>query len=481
MTPPKEVKTGASNEASWQTYCLAEAIRLREEHWGPLEDADAVRHARQGPHNFADRILLRAQWLGKREGLDTLITRWFHGAAVSLLILSCIAVLIGSGAVVGALGDSTQPVNILWAVGALLGLNTLTFFIWVATLLLNPKKTTGLGRLWLWTTRKLARGPDAALIPQALMNLLSRIGALRWLLGAVSHGLWLIGLSTALVTLLAMLSTASYRFVWATTLLQPDTFVFLTQTIGWLPDQFGFSIPNEDIIRASDNSQPLPPSAQAQWSIWLIGIVVTYGLLPRLVAGLWCVAKTKHARRQLQEIDRLPAYVALRDRLIPKAQTSGIDRPVDPLFEPKIRSEDSSTPAAVSPLSSQPILVSLELAHDSAWPPSSITDSIFNAGNLDSREQRNRLQEVLSHHQTPRLLIVCDARQTPDRGTLHLIASLTHQANQTKVWLYTPEGTGTEGNRIQTWQERLSATGMATSSILQATDQPLRWLETGDE
>ncbi|WP_262358980.1 DUF2868 domain-containing protein, partial [Bordetella pertussis] len=65
--------------------------------------------------------------------------------------------------------------------------------------------------------------PDAALIPQALLDLLARAGALRWLLGAVSHILWLAALCAALATLLIVLSTASYRFVWATTLLQPET------------------------------------------------------------------------------------------------------------------------------------------------------------------------------------------------------------------------------------------------------------------
>src|SRR3546814_1027118 len=53
--------------------------------------------------------------------------------------------------------------------------------------------------------------------------------------------------------LLVMLSTASYRFVWATTLLQPDTFVALTRALGWLPAQLGFAAPADaiEIGRAS--------------------------------------------------------------------------------------------------------------------------------------------------------------------------------------------------------------------------------------
>lgn len=479
MARPDAVNTASPDGPRWQSFWLAETIRLREEHWGPLEDADAVRHAKQGPDTLEDRIVLRAQWLGQREGLDQLVARWRRGAWLSLWFMLFVAVLTGVAAAAGALGDGSRPVNVLWAIGALLGLNALTFLLWLGSLFLRPSHTTGLARLWLWGTRKFARGPDAALVPQALMNLLGRAGALRGVFGSVSHGLWLAGLGAALMTLLVMLSTASYRFVWATTLLQPDTFVFLTRAIGWLPAQLGFAIPSDDIVRASDNLQRLPAEAQAQWSIWLIGVIVVYGLLPRLVAGLWCVVQTFRARGGLQITPSLPGYAALRDRLLPVAQPSGIDRPVDPLHQPQMN--PGSPLASLAIASTQPVLVSLEMPDDAHWLPDDIPASIFNAGNLDSREQRSRLQDALSQSHPPRLLIVCDARQTPDRGTLNLIASLTHLANQTRVWLYTERGIDTATQRMQTWHERLIGAGMPTDSLLQTADQPLRWLEKGDD
>lgn len=481
MVVPDAVKIASQDAAPWQVHCLAETIRLREEHWGPLEDADAVRHARHGPDTLEDRILLRAQWLGHREGLDKLVASWLQGAVISLLILLLIALLTGIGAAAGTLGDGTRPVNVLWAVGALLGLNVVTFLLWLASLLLRPSHATGLGRLWLWATRKFARGPDAALVPQALMNLLGRAGALRWVFGCVSHGLWLVCLGSALITLLMMLSTASYRFVWATTLLQPDTFVFLTRALGWLPAQLGFAIPSNEIVRASDNSQSLPAVAQAQWSIWLLGVVVVYGIVPRVLAGLWCLIKAVRAHRSLHITVSLPGYAVLRDRLLPAAQSSGIDRPVDPLHEPQMNPGRSPDSQAVLPSGAQPVLVSLELPADANWPPSDIPAGIFNAGNLDSREQRNRLQDALSQSQTPRLLIVCDAHQTPDRGTLHLIASLTNQASETRIWLHTNTDVETTASRLKTWRERLIAAGMPAASILYEANQPMHWLETGDD
>src|SRR5690606_9861504 len=127
------------------------------------------------------------------------------------------------------------------------------------------------------------------------LNLLARAGALRWLFGAVSHLLWLTALCAALAALLVALSTASYRFVWATTLLAPDTFVWLTQAIGWLPAHLGFPMPDADVIRASDGAQTVAANAQVRWSWWLIGVLVVYGILPRLLAGALCVGATLRA------------------------------------------------------------------------------------------------------------------------------------------------------------------------------------------
>src|SRR5690606_826914 len=115
---------------------------------------------------------------------------------------------------------------------------------------------------------------DAALAPRALIEVLGRNGALRWVLGSVSHGVWTSAFLSLLVTLLAMLSVRRYGFNWETTLLSSDTLVHLTTALGWLPAQLGFATPSSEVIRASNGLQVLPDSAQALWSGWLIGCVV---------------------------------------------------------------------------------------------------------------------------------------------------------------------------------------------------------------
>lgn len=460
----------AASQPPLRAYWLAELIRLREAHWGPLEDASAVRQVRQLDAGLPGRILARAQLLAQRENLIPLVDGWRRSALAVLAVLLLLALVSGVGVAAGALGDGTRPVNVLWALGALLGLHALTFLLWLASFLLRPAAMTPLGRLWLWATRKLARGPDSALVPQAFLNLLARAGALRGLFGAISHGLWLAGLSAALATLLVLLSTASYRFIWATTLLAPDTFVSLTQAIGWLPSLLGFPLPDAAMVRASDGTQVLAASAQVQWSLWLIGVVVVYGILPRGAAWLACVAVSRRALGALAIDPTLAGHAALRDRLEPPAQSTGIDRPVDPLHEPRV-----ATPAPLA-LGGQPVLAGLELPPDLHWPPASLPAGIRDAGNLDTREQRNRLLDALAQAAASRLLVACDARQTPDRGTLALIADLAAHAGGMRVWLLAPSGAGT---REPLWRERLAALGLDADAIVGPDGAPLAWLENG--
>src|SRR3546814_19116707 len=101
----------------------------------------------------------------------------------------------------------------------LFGLNSLSFSFWLLSFAASsPSNSAWLGEAWLWLTGELARGPDAALVPRALLEVLGRNNTLRWLLGGISHLLWSIALSSLLLTLLGVLSARRYSFNWETTL-----------------------------------------------------------------------------------------------------------------------------------------------------------------------------------------------------------------------------------------------------------------------
>ncbi|WP_154403324.1 DUF2868 domain-containing protein, partial [Bordetella pertussis] len=141
------------------------------------------------------------------------------------------------------------------------------------------------------------------------------------------------------------------------------------------------------------------------------------------------LAMAARALRGLRLDTSLPGYAVLRDRLLPPAASTGIDRPADPLHAPRMIA------AQVLPdLANRPVLAALELAPDQPWPPAGLPANVFDAGNLDTREQRSALLDALARSAASRLLIACDARQTPDRGTLALLAELSDKAAQTRVW-----------------------------------------------
>ena len=457
---------------SLNDYWLAETLRLREAAAGPLEDASELRRVRTQAHGFAQKILMRAGLLGRREKLDVLIRRWSTGARLALVALFVMSLFAGVGTAAGALGDGTRPVNVLLAITAMLGVHLLTFLLWLASFAINsPSGGAWLGELWLWLTRKLTRGPDAALAPRALVEVLGRNRSLRWILSGVSHLLWSAALIGLLATLLALLSARRYGFVWETTLLSADTFVALTHAIGWLPAQLGFSIPSGAIVRASDGLQTVPGSAQGLWSSWLIGSVVVYGLLPRGVALGVCLY-VAHRRLARVALDTgLPGYAELRDRLEPASEHAGIDAEASPDFLALPAIHD------VQPFrSGQPALLGIELPPDTPWPPAGMPANVANLGIIDTRVQRKRILDALQQRPPGHLLLVCDGRQTPDRGTLALIAELSGIAAHTHIAvLNTTDLPAPEDTRSAAWLRRLAAAGFGPDQVHMGTQKISAW------
>src|SRR5690606_2216281 len=115
----------------------------------------------------------------------------------------------------------------------------------------------------------------------------------------------------------------------------------------------------------------------------------------------------------------LPGYASLRPRLMPPSEGIAPDGPAggDP------RAHIAPLPSGAD-LPDGPMIVGLELPPDAAWPPPGLGATTRNAGVIDNRAQRHALLDHLHVHPVPRLLIVCDGYQTPDRGTLAYIAEL---------------------------------------------------------
>lgn len=440
-TPPDNSNTPTRIDLfdTWQ----AEAIRLRETHWGPLEDRAACLAARRDADSLAGRIVRRAQWLAQHQGLDVHLRRWAGSARWILAMLWAGALLAGVGAASAALGQPGASVNLALALLALLGLHVLTLLIWLISLLPGATPTGALSQLWLWITRKLVRGPDALLAGQAFLSLLSRLGAWKSAVGLISHAAWVAAYVGAIPTLVVLLSTRRYTFHWETTLLSPDAFVTLTRALGSLPAWLGFRMPDTDQIAATLGATPLPAAAQADWSLWFIGCVLTWGLVPRAIALVACVL---HLRRRLRApgIDPgLPGWLELRDRLLPMHQSLGIDRPA---WAPSAAGQAASgTLASVGPSA----IIGFELGVDLDWPPADLPATVHDLGRCDSRADRSRIRQTL--WMPPKhLLLICDARLTPDRGTRAWLGELNDLCPDFQVlrWKAAPGTMDTHWQRL---------------------------------
>jgi hypothetical protein len=448
---------------------LTETIRLREEHAGALDDLEANRMARSAGGDLPARIQRRALWLAERDGLSSALSHWLQGARLALIVLAALALISGAGLALAALGDGQPPVNVFWALGSLLGLNLILLLSWALGLMFAGEHSASLGRLWLWLSEKLARDTKAAQLPPALLLLLQRHKLNRWAIGVLVNGLWLLAMLSALVMLLTLMATRRYGFVWETTLLDADTFVAMTHALGALPALLGFNIPTVEMIRASGDAALNIESARQAWATWLVGVLVVYGVVPRLLLALFCLWRWKTGQAKLRLDLNLPGYAQLRERLMPSSERLGIsDAEPEQLHRVESSTRDLQSEGA--------LLVAIELDDQRPWPPQ-LPKNVSDAGILDSRESRHKLLEQLSRFPPARLAIACDPRRSPDRGSLALIAELARNASATRVWLLqAPPGEALDAERLGDWHVALQQLQLPF-----ADSAPLNWLENGHD
>lgn len=419
-----------SDTLSFKQVWLCEAIHLRESQWGPLDDSKARLLAQQERSPLA-KVVSRAQTLSHAIGLTTTIKTLSAAGWFAVFFILIAAVIGGTSLALSALGAGTQPVNIVWALISLLGLNILSLTLWCLSLL-SPTASGGrLVQLWPWLTRKLARGPNMGLAVQAWWSVWHQAHATRWLLSTGTHLIWMTLSVAATVTLLLALSTRQYDFVWETTVLSSEVFVKWIGYLSFVPQWLGFAVPDHDMVRVSSSvSQQNAELSRRLWSGWLLGCLLIYGVLPRVFFALLSGLILKRYSRLKPDLSS-PYYSAVLSRM-PEfgVQTDGA-KPLESIFKTVLDRNNNEN----DPWNSEHLLIAIELDPTDEWPPAGIGAALSFAIPVDSKASRQQTLLNTANTRPHSLVVACDARHSPDRGTLRLIADLSACSKRTLVWL----------------------------------------------
>lgn len=484
--PDKRVQTAANVMPGFGDRWLAEAVRLRLKRDGSvpesfsnsqLERAETGVRSQEGdtaiPDNPEARVLRWAALLAVHTHLVDAMHNWRQRAAAVLVLMLVLAFGGGLTAALGVMGSGEAPVNVLWALGALLGVNLLMLTIWLISLGMAPGAMSA-GRLWFWLSARFY-GRDALTLAQSFSGLSQRAGATRWWLAGISHMIWSAALGGAVVGLLIALSLRSYAFVWETTILPPSIFTSLVQSLAWLPSLVGFPIPDENTIRTAGltGSDALIQSDDQRraWAGWLCGAVLVYGLLPRLLLlalSAWRVARgLSRVRLDLHSAE----WSALSERLSPPSQPLGITDPAPDLSVQSSRRDRR----LLTPGQAEPVVVGFELGDHISWPPGVVTAVLHHPviELVASRQQRASVLQQLDRAAPRALLLVCDSSQTVDRGSLAWLGEASARVLHVAVWL---AGEGSE-HRRSVWQQQLQSLGLMSDVVFETESDVRNWLE----
>ena len=490
MSPSAPATTGRGPSIGFPDRLLAEAVRALERDGAqPIDEPRAEARATETGGDLEQRIAVRARSLGAADELEHSLRKTRQMIGVILGIAALLAAIAGASAAKASLAsENDAPINIFWALGGLLGIQTLFLVLWFAVMLRGPSALAGasLGGVIVSVGRSLAgrwhKGAVNTAAVEATGVVLTRGSIGRWLLGTISNGLWVVFNLICLLLIVLMLSAKHYRFVWETTILSSETYTRMTNGLAWLPSRLGFPVPTPEQIAVSDGA--VPPASRPEideedmrhaWSGFFVGGLVIYGLGPRfLLLGL-CVYRHRRARRRYRLDTTRPGYMRLQPRLDPRTESLGV-------IDPDAGGAQTPAPVEASPVEHHgvaggPALFALEIDPPSSeWPPPVGGVSWQDLGFVDGRQDRERVLEQLggSTAAPPIVVVVCGLTTTPDRGIASFLKQVRQAAGSPMALVLTGgdalrrRGNGEQvAGRVGDWRTLAGDVGLPDDQVLE--------------
>ncbi len=431
--------------ADFDGRLLAEAIRQQEsldaDH---LDDAKATNLARRAEGDLEQKIVTRARATAAAPAMQAAL-RHFRLTLQSAVILAMVlAIVAGAATAQTAIAAAeSKPVNFHWALLCLIGVETLTLILWLGLAFLpgSLARTSSLGGFVVALSRRVAAwfdrgGAEASMVRTAASTMLR--GAIgRWGLGAISHGFWLSYLIGATGMILIILSAKQVSFVWETTILSEDVYLPLTNALAFLPKLVGFSTPSPEAIVASrwTGSSAGFTDFSGAWSGLLIGCLVLYGMLPRLVLLCLCLMGKSRAQDRYRLDLSQSGFLRLRTLLMPEVVHGGI---VDP--DISAAKGGSLPPVPIPTIEGDGPLALFGYEVDPGagpWPPALPGVAISDLGLVDGRQDRARVLAGLGDLKPRLTIIAVSLLTTPDRGVRAFLEAARQAATAPMMLLLT--------------------------------------------
>lgn len=223
-----------------------------------------------------------------------------------LCVIFALTFVLGLLAVPPAFAVSASgKVNIFWLLIVMLGFHGLNLVIWFIGMLALGRNTSHskgfLLNTLIFVNHKISKhshiNTDAS---SAFWHWQCPAHSNRWLLSAISHAAWLSYLFAGFLMTLLLLLTNQVNFVWETTLLNDQQFLWLTQQLSVLPSLLGITVPNQvDILASRVDIISQTASTRQHWATLLLASLMLYGVAPRLLLSLLSVAMYRLKRLTL--------------------------------------------------------------------------------------------------------------------------------------------------------------------------------------
>lgn len=430
-------------------YWQAELIRMREAGGNINTDAVLKQTILEKYDTLDQRIIQRANLIAQQDQIQDHLDNWLNSAKLAIAVIWVLALFSGIGVAISTLAHN--KINLSSALIAILGLHLVTFILWLLSYLPFVQTGSSLSKIWLWLSKYLSTKKSNQ-AGQALLNLFSRCQAWRPTIGIISHSTWLIALIGASISLLVLLSTKQYSFHWETTLLSAADFIQLTHILGSLPAILGFPIPDTNTISLSLTDQPLDQQLQSQWSVWLLGCIFVWGLLPRALALVVCIISLRRNLGNLAIDTNLPGWMQLRELLSPRHKVIGVDKPAT------TEQIKSLVKNKTDLRNAQAAIIGHELKPNTPWPPATLPANVYDLGTGSSRSDHKEIRNILKQHNL-RLLLICNPELTPDRGAIAWFNELRENAIDLQILCG-------QGARTTIWDNMLSKHGFTQATSL---------------